>query len=60
MQDFLEKGYMTFRAIDDIDRFLDRFAERMVFVFTRICEEPLENLSSSSRSSTSIPELTLP
>jgi hypothetical protein len=60
MQDFLEKGDATFRAIDDIDYFLDRFAERMLFVFTRICEEPLENLSSSTRSSTNISELTLP
>ncbi len=47
MQDFLEKGYTTFHAIDDIDDFLDRFAERMTDVFTWICEEPLENLDAT-------------
>lgn len=49
MQDFLEKGYTTFHAIDDVDYFLDRFATLMEEVFTRACEEPLENLDASTR-----------
>jgi hypothetical protein len=44
MQDFLEKGYTTFHAIDDVDYFLGQFAERITAVFTRLCEEPLEDL----------------
>lgn len=44
MQDFLEKGYTTFHAIDDVDYFLGQFAERITTVFTRLCEEPLEDL----------------
>lgn len=44
MQDFLEKGYTTFHAIDDVDDFLEQFSERMTTVFTWICEEPLANL----------------
>ena len=48
MQDFLEKGFATFRAIEDIDYFLDRFADRMIHSFTWICEEPLENLSATA------------
>lgn len=44
MQDFLEKGYTTFHAIDDVDYFLAQFAERITEVFTRLCEEPLANL----------------
>ena len=47
MQDFLEKGYTTFQAIDDIDDFLERFAERMTVAFTWICEEPLANLDTT-------------
>lgn len=46
MQDFLEKGYWTFRAIEEVDYFLDRLAVRMTEIFTRTCEEPLEKLSS--------------
>ncbi|MDH3621127.1 MAG: hypothetical protein OEV34_16050 [Gammaproteobacteria bacterium] len=49
MQDFLEKGYTTFHAIEDVDYFLERFAETMTQVFTRTCEEPLENMDSSTR-----------
>ena len=49
MQDFLEKGYSTFHAIEDIDYFLDRFKTRMTEVFTRTCEVPLENLDASPR-----------
>ncbi len=48
MQRFLEKGYMTFRAIEDVDYFLERFAGRMIHAFTWICEEPLENLSATA------------
>ena len=44
MQDFLEKGYTTFRAIDDVDYFLGQFAERITIVFTRICNQPLADL----------------
>jgi len=46
MQDFLEKGYTTFHAIDDVDAFLDRFGVLMMQVFERTCEEPLENLDT--------------
>jgi hypothetical protein len=49
MQDFLEKGYTTFHAIDDVDVFLGRFEVRMSEVFARACEEPLENLDSEQR-----------
>ena len=48
MQDFLEKGYSTFHAIDDVDLFLERFEVRMDAVFGRACEEPLENLSTDA------------
>jgi hypothetical protein len=44
MQDFLEKGYATFHAIDDVDHFLGQFAERITAVFARICEQPLADL----------------
>jgi len=44
MQDFLEKGYTTFHAIDDVDYFLGQFAERITTVFTRICERPFADL----------------
>ena len=44
MQDFLEKGYATFHAIDDVDYFLGQFAERITAVFTRICNQPLADL----------------
>ena len=44
MQDFLEKGYTTFHAIDDVDYFLGQFAKRITAVFTRICEHPLADL----------------
>lgn len=47
MQDFLEKGYTTFHAIEDVDDFLDRFGERMTEVFTRICEAPLDSLDAT-------------
>ena len=47
MQNFLEKGYTTFHAIEDVDYFLRRFAERMTEFFTIICEEPLDTLDST-------------
>ena len=46
MQDFLEKGFATFHAIDDVDGFLEQFEARMMDVFTRTCEEPLEALDA--------------
>jgi len=49
MQGFLETGYSTFHAIEHIDYFLDRFETRMAEVFTRSCEEPLENMDASPR-----------
>ena len=39
MQDFLEKGYTTFHEIDNVDYFVDRFAARMIDVFTHIFNE---------------------
>lgn len=47
MQDFLEKGYSTFHAIEDVDYFLDRFALRLAYVFTRICEKPLDTMDTT-------------
>ena len=36
LQEFLETGYMTFRRISDIDRFLELLRQRMDRVFSRI------------------------
>jgi len=47
MQDFLEKGYTTFHAIDDVDNFLSRFAARLADVFTRVCKEPLDTMNTT-------------
>ena len=47
MQDFLETGYSTFHAIEDVDFFLGRFAERMEEVFGRACEAPLSDMDPS-------------
>jgi hypothetical protein len=44
MQEFLEKGYATFDALEDVDSFLDVMGKRMTAVFTRIFSEPLEHL----------------
>ncbi len=41
LQDFLEKGYATFHAIEEVDDFLDRFAVRMEQMLTRACVGPL-------------------
>lgn len=45
LQDFLETGYHTFTAINDVDRFLDDISERTRSVFKRVYEEPLEDLA---------------
>ena len=47
MQDFLEKGYLTFSAIEDVNYFLERFEARMLEVFTRTCREPIGSLDDS-------------
>ncbi len=44
LQEFLEKGYYTFKQIPDIDHFLGEIETRMTEVFTRIYTEPLEQL----------------
>lgn len=44
LQDFLERGYSTFRQIPDIDLFLDEIEDRMVNLFTKIHTTPLEEL----------------
>lgn len=47
MQDFLEKGYSTFHAIDDVDSFLERLAVVMTDAFTHACEAPLQGLDAT-------------
>jgi hypothetical protein len=47
MQKFLEKGYTTFDALEDVDRFLDVISNRMAEVFTRIFTEPIERLNDA-------------
>ncbi len=42
LQVFLEKGYTTFDALEDVDQFLDDVTLRMTEVFTRIFTGPLE------------------
>lgn len=44
LQDFLERGYDTFKQIPDIDLFLSEIEIRMVDVFTNIHTVPLEEL----------------
>ena len=44
LQEFLEKGYGTFRQIPDIDHFLSEIETRMVDVFERIYTAPLDQL----------------
>jgi len=44
LQRFLEKGYRTFVALEDVDQFLDDITLRMTDVFTRIFTEPVESL----------------
>jgi len=42
LQNFLDRGYKTFYALQDIDQFLDDMTVRMTEVFTRIFTAPLE------------------
>ena len=44
LQEFLEKGYYTFRQIPDIDHFLSEIESRMTGIFVRIYTEPLDRL----------------
>jgi hypothetical protein len=44
LQEFLEKGYGTFRQIPDIDHFLSEIESRMVAIFERIYTVPLTQL----------------
>lgn len=44
LQEFLEKGYSTFREIPDIDRFLGEIETRMIKVFERTYTMPLSQL----------------
>lgn len=41
LQTFLENGYRTFSALEDVDRFLNDVTQRMSDIFTRIFETPL-------------------
>lgn len=45
LQDFLEKGYTTFREIPDIDLFLDEIEDRMIRIFERIYTIPFSELA---------------
>ena len=47
LQDFLERGYSTFKQIPDIDLFLSEIESRMVEVFTQIHTAPLEELANA-------------
>jgi hypothetical protein len=40
LQLFLESGYKTFNALQDVDQFLDDMTVRMTEVFGRIFTEP--------------------
>ena len=42
LQLFLEQGYKTFVALEDVDQFLDDITNRMTEVFTKIFTESLE------------------
>ena len=44
LQDFLERGYSTFKQIPDIGLFLSEIENRMVEVFTQIHTAPLDEL----------------
>jgi hypothetical protein len=45
LQVFLEAGYKTFNALQDIDQFLDDMTTRMTYVFTRIFSAPPQSSS---------------
>lgn len=42
LQKFLERGYRTFNALQDVDQFLDDMTARMTEVFTRIFTKPFK------------------
>ena len=44
LQEFLETGYLTFRRISDVDRFLDEVGQRLSDVFRYIYIEPLSRM----------------
>ena len=44
LQEFLEKGFRTFRQIPDIDHFLAEIETRMIEIFERIYTAPLDQL----------------
>lgn len=46
LQEFLEKGYSTFRQIPDIDHFLSEIEKRMIRMFTIIYTAPQEKLGT--------------
>lgn len=46
LQEFLEKGYFTFKQIPDIDHFLNEIEIRMVAIFERIHTAPIDVLRS--------------
>jgi len=48
LQEFLEKGYQTFRQIPDIDHFLSEIEKRMIGVFERIYTAPLNQIREYS------------
>ena len=41
---FLETGYLTFRRISDVDRFLDEVGQRLTDVFRHIYAAPLSQV----------------
>lgn len=45
LQVFLETGYKTFNALQDIDQFLDDMTVRMTYVFTQIFSAPSQSSS---------------
>ena len=47
IQEFLERGYAIFDALEDADKFLDVMGSRMSEVFTRIFTVPIEHLDDT-------------
>jgi hypothetical protein len=47
LQDFLETGFVTFRDIPDIDRFLARLVGRLDEVFDRIYRKPIAEMNEA-------------
>jgi len=48
LQEFLETGFVTFRQIPDIDRFLDLLVARLDQVFQRIYRMPIAEMEQAS------------